>query len=81
MFGDGNPAGSFGVYHLWITQTNVNRWGSLANLSRDWRNDLTFVNGKRVIYNAGGRYTGSPAPQDYDTPNGSLCGYEIRFRG
>jgi hypothetical protein len=23
MFGDGNPGGSFGVYHLWITQTNM----------------------------------------------------------
>ena len=79
MFGDGNPGGSFGVYHLWLTQTNITRWANLGNLSRDWRNDGTFVNGNRVIYNVGGRYTGSPAHQDYDTPNGSLCGYELRF--
>ncbi len=79
MFGDGNPGGSFGTYHLWLTQTNVNRWSNLGNLSRDWNNDCTFVNGNRVIYNLGGRYTGSPAHQDYDTPNGSLCGYEFKF--
>jgi hypothetical protein len=79
MFGDGNPGGSFGVYHLWLTQTNLTRWANLGNLSRDWRNDCTLVNGHRVIYNVGGRYTGSPAHQDYDTPNGSLCGYELRF--
>jgi hypothetical protein len=79
MFGDGNPSGSFGVYHLWITQTNVTRWANLGNLSRDWHNDLTFVCGNRVIYNIGGRYSGSPAHQDYDTPNGSLCSYELLF--
>ena len=79
MFGDGSPGGSFGVYHVWITQTNITRWANLGNLSRDWNNDCTFVNGNRVIYNADGRYSGSPAHQDYDTPNGSLCAYEIKF--
>src|ERR1035438_6868399 len=29
MFGDGNPGGSFGVYHLWITQANAARLASL----------------------------------------------------
>ena len=80
MFGDGAPGGSFGVYHLWITQTNVTRWANLGNLSRDWNNDGTFVNGNRVIYNVGGRYSGSPAHQQYDTPNGSLCAYELKFK-
>jgi len=80
MFGDGAPGGSFGVYHLWITQTNVTRWANLGNLSRDWNNDCTFVNGNRVIYNVGGRFSGSPAHQQYDTPNGSLCAYEVKFK-
>ena len=80
MFGDGSPGGSFGAYHIWITQTNVTRWANLGNLSRDWNNDCTFVNGNRVIYNAGGRYSGSPAHQQYDTPSGSLCAYEIKFK-
>jgi hypothetical protein len=79
MFGDGNPGGSFGVYHLWITQTNVTRWANLGNLSRNWYNDCTFVNDTRVIYNMHGRYAGSPAHQLYDTPDGSLCNYEWQF--
>jgi hypothetical protein len=79
MFGDGNPGGSFAVGHLWITQSNVTRWANLGNLSRDWHNDCTFVSGTRVIYNVDGRYTGSPAHQIYDTPDGSLCSYEWRF--
>ena len=80
MFGDGNPGGSFGVYHVWITQTNLNRWANLGNISRDWNNDCTFVNGNRVIYNVGGRYTGSPAHEGYNTPNGNLCSFEYKFK-
>ena len=78
MFGDGNPAGSFGVYHLWITQTNVTRWASLSDLSNEG-NDCTFVNGTRVIYNMQGRFAGSPYHQEFDTPNGSLCHYKWEF--
>ena len=34
MFGDGNPGGSFGVYHLWITQTNATRWANLVRFEQ-----------------------------------------------
>ena len=68
MFGDGNPGGSFGVYHLWLTQTNVNRWANLSDLSNEG-NDCTFVNGNRVIYNMQGRFAGSPYHQEFDTPD------------
>ena len=78
MFGDGNPGGSFGVYHLWITQTNVTRWANLADLSNEG-NDCTFVNDTRVIYNMQGRFAGSPYHQDFDTPNGNLCHYKWEF--
>ena len=78
MFGDGNPGGSFGVYHLWISQTNVNRWASLPNLSNEMI-DGTMVNGNRVIYNMSGRFAGSPYHQGYNTPNGSLCNYKWSF--
>ena len=78
MFGDGNPGGSFGVYHLWITQTNVTRWANLGNLSNEG-NDCTFVNNNRVIYNMQGQFAGSPYHQEFDTPNGSLCHYEWEF--
>lgn len=78
MFGDGNPGGSFGVYHLWMTQTNATRWANLGNLS-DEGNDCTFVNGNRVIYNMQGLFSGSPYHQDFNTPNGSLCTYKWIF--
>ena len=78
MFGDGNPGGSFGVYHLWITQTNVTRWAALSDLSNEMI-DGTFVNGPRVIYNMQGRFAGSPYHQEFDTPNGSLCHYKWEF--
>lgn len=79
MFGDGNPPGSFGVYHVWITQTNVNRWANLADLSNEG-NDFTFVyDNNRVIYNAQGHYSGSPFHQEFDTPVGNLCAYKWEF--
>jgi CotH kinase protein/Lamin Tail Domain len=78
MFGDGNPGGSFGVYHLWITQTNVTRWTNLGNLSNEG-NDCTFVNGNRVIYNMQARFAGSPYHQDYTGPANALCNYKWEF--
>lgn len=78
MFGDGNPGGSFGVYHLWVSQTNATRWANLSDLSNEG-NDCTFVNGSRVIYNMQGRFAGSPYHQDFDTPYGSLCHYKWEF--
>jgi regulation of enolase protein 1 (concanavalin A-like superfamily) len=79
MFGDSNPAGSFGVYHLWITQTNATRWSQLSDLSNE-SHDCTFVNGTRIIYNAQGRFAGSPYHQNFDTPYGGLCHYKWIFQ-
>ena len=78
MFGDGNPAGSFGVYHLWITQTNATRWSQLSDLSNE-SHDCTIVNGTRIIYNAQARFAGSPYHQTFDTPYGNLCHYKWIF--
>jgi hypothetical protein len=78
MFGDGNSGGSFSVYHLWLTQTNVNRWGALSDLSNEMI-DGTMVSGHRVIYNMQGRFAGSPYHQGFDYPNGNLCHYKWQF--
>jgi hypothetical protein len=78
MFGDGAPGGSFGVYHLWITQTNATRWANLSDLSNEG-NDCTFVNDTRVIYNMQGRFAGSPYHQEFNTPAGNLCHYKWEF--
>ena len=78
MFGDGNPGGSFSVCHLWLTQTNINRWSALSDLSNEMI-DGTMVSGNRVIYNMQGRFAGSPYHQGFDYPNGNLCHYKWQF--
>jgi len=78
MFGDTIPGGSFGAYHLWITQTNATRWANLSDLSNEG-NDCTFVNDTRVIYNMQGRFAGSPYHQEFNTPTGNLCHYKWEF--
>ena len=78
LFGDANPGGSFGTYHLWLSQTNVSLWANLGNLSNESL-DGTFVNGNRVIYNMQGRFAGSPYHQNFNTPTGNLCHYKWTF--
>lgn len=78
LFGDGNPVSSFGVYHLWLTQTNLQRWINLSDLGNEYM-DATFVNNTRVIYGAGTRYTGSPSHQNYKSPIGTKSSYEWVF--
>ena len=75
LFGDGAPVSSLGTYHLWLTQTNVQRWIKLADLGNEYM-DCTFVNNNRVIYNMGARFATSPAHQSFDSPVGKLCTYE-----
>lgn len=77
-FGDTDPGGSFGSYHLWITQTNVQRWIDLSNLSNE-SHDCTMVSGDRIIYNTQARWAGSPYHQGFNTPYGNLCHYKWVF--
>ena len=74
FFGEPNPTNLFGTYHLWLTQTNVNRWKALPTMSNE---DIagTLVYNGRVIYNMGGRYSGSPFHQNYNGPAGNACHY------
>ncbi len=73
-FGEPDPASSFGIYHLWLTQTNVDRWINLPVLSNE-DIDSTVVYGPRVIYNAFARYAGSPYHQSFNSPFGNPCHY------
>jgi hypothetical protein len=74
-YGDPEPTGAFGIYHLWLTQTNVNRWLSLPLMSNE-EMDATLVYRGRVIYNAGARYAGSPYHETLDGPAGvHACHY------
>lgn len=78
LFGDGNPSGSFGTYHLWMTTNTVIRWMSLPDLSNE-SHDCTMVSGNRVIYNMVARYSGSPYHQGFNSPAGNLCHYKWTF--
>src|SRR4030095_6885251 len=78
-FGDEKPGGSFGAYHLWISQTNLDRWTQLPNLSNEMH-DGTFASGKRVIYDMQARYVGSPYHQNYYSgPNYDYCHFKWTF--
>ena len=75
VFGDPTPTNIFGTYHLWLSQTNITRWITLPVMSNE-DIDGTFVYNNRVVYNMGGRYSGSPWHQYYDSPAGSrACHY------
>lgn len=75
FFGDPNPTNLFGTYHLWLSQGNVSRWKGLPVMSNE-DIDGTLVYNDRVIYNMGGRYSGSPWHQNYNGPAGSAaCHY------
>lgn len=75
-FGDASPGGTFGVYRLWMTQANIDTWTAREKLSNEAL-DGTFVYGDfRAVYNAGGRYRGSPwIRPGYNTPTGNPCSY------
>ncbi|MCX6902284.1 MAG: lamin tail domain-containing protein, partial [Verrucomicrobia bacterium] len=75
VFGDAIPAGSFGHYHLWLSQNWISRWTGIPPLANE-NNDATWVDGGgRVIYNTGFRYAGSPYHQGYNSPTGNPCNY------
>src|SRR5207249_2592311 len=79
-WGEPAQAGNFGTYRLWITQATLDRWSTREKLSNKPL-DATFVLGNyRVIYNAGGEYSGSPfhAP-GYNSPIGNVCDYVLTF--
>ena len=77
MFGDPVPTTSFGTYRYWITQANVTTWSARENLSNE-PIDSTFVYGNfRAVYNVGGRYSGSPYHQGFNSPVGGACHYSF----
>jgi hypothetical protein len=59
-WGDPVQGGAYGTYRIWMTQATLNTWSSRHFLSNKPL-DCTFVYGThRVIYDIGGRYSGSP---------------------
>jgi len=77
QFGDNEPAGVVGSYRMWLTAASIASWTNAPNLSNEfWPG--TFVNGTRIIYNAGIHYRGSAFLRPiYDTPTGAPAAYRI----
>ena len=81
-FGETNPAGTFPVYHVWMTQATFETWSTRPKLNNTPL-AVTFVLGNhRVIQNAQALYAGSPyISGSYNTPSGNRCGYTMSFPG
>ena len=79
-FGEEEPAGNFGVYRVWMTQTNINLWTRREPLDNAAL-PATFVYGSyRVIHNAGAYYRGSPFIRaTYNSPVSNLCAYHLNM--
>ncbi len=74
VFGDPIPAGTFGHWHLWLTQNWINHWINQAGLGNGC-SDATLVDGGgRIIYNIGGHYAGSPYHQYTNSPVSTVGG-------
>jgi hypothetical protein len=78
--GEVQPTGNYPLYRVWTTQATLSTWNSNSKLDNSF-NDVTFVLGdKRVIYNAGGRYKGSPyISPGYCGITCGRCGYSFTF--
>lgn len=59
MFGQSLPAGGFGTYRFWITESTRARWQSQVKLSNKLMDTTMIYNDVRAIYNASIRYRGS----------------------
>jgi hypothetical protein len=77
-FGETTPFGSFGTYHFWLTQSNINLWNTRNPLGREPL-DFTVVSGnQRVIYAAGNgagvHYGGSVWKANFSILDGPVGG-------
>ncbi|HSR87832.1 MAG TPA: CotH kinase family protein, partial [Pontiella sp.] len=80
-WGETPTTGALGTYRIWMTDANINFWGSRETNANDPL-DATFVYGNhRVVYNVGAHYSGSPFHAwSYNGPLGSyVCDYEVNF--
>lgn len=79
-FGELQPTGTFGTYHLWLNQSNINYW-TKRPASSNKGIDATFAyNNDRVVYNMQTLYSGSPFHwQGYNGPLGNDANYLMLF--
>ncbi len=79
-WGETQTPGTFATYRIWMTQATIDTW-SQREVLNNAPLDVTFVYGdKRVIYNVGALYSGSPFHAGYNSPVGGVCDYVLNFR-
>ena len=78
-WGEPQPAGTLGQYHIWITTATANYWTAREKNSNEPL-DCSFVYGtNRIIYNARTLYGGSPwHTPGFSGPTGNICDYVFR---
>ncbi|MDP7289088.1 MAG: CotH kinase family protein, partial [Phycisphaerae bacterium] len=75
MFGQSGWGGTFGTYRFWMTEADRVEWANRQKLS-DEPIHGTFVYGDfRAIYNAGGRFRGSPFIRSNGDPESKDTSY------
>ncbi|MDP6635436.1 MAG: lamin tail domain-containing protein [Phycisphaerae bacterium] len=75
MFGQTPEAGTFGTYRFWMTEADRVEWANRQKFS-DHPIHGTFVYGDfRAIYNAGGRFRGSPFIRSNGDPESKNTSY------
>jgi hypothetical protein len=79
-WGETTISGNLGTYRVWMTKATMDQWSSREHLSNEPL-DITFVyNSQRIIYNAGGQYSGSPYHSPgFNSPIGNVCDYVLNF--
>lgn len=80
-WGDGDYAGGFANYRLWMTEATRTTWTSREKMSNQPLG-VTFVYAdQRVVYEAGSQYSGSAyTSPGYNSPTGRICGYDVFFQ-
>jgi len=79
MFGQTDSGGSYGSYRFWMTEATRSFWHNRQRMSDDL-NPGTFVYGNwRAIYEAGGRYRGSPFIRRNGNPESIDTSYVIHM--
>ena len=60
LFGQSPTGGVFGIYRFWITEATGQTWANRQIQSDEYLGGTLVYGDYRVIYNASGRYSGSP---------------------
>jgi len=62
-YGDPRLDGALGIYRIWMTSANIQRWSSRLKMSNRLLDSTFIYNNRRPVYNSGIAFAGSPYHQ------------------